>query len=144
LFLLFSVYAFAGAKLPGIPGHPEVDILDVGKVFIHWAAPDSDGGSEINHYVIHYGTADMDFESFEKLAVTGDKTSCTISKRIKRNKEYKFAVAAENKVGVGPLSEFSEWIKITDLWGKRVQYLSLPYLLSCFTCLVHCCLLHIQ
>jgi len=88
-------------------------------------APDGDGGSEITHYVIHYGTADMDFESFEKHEITGDKTSCTISRRIRRNKEYKFAVAAENKSGVGPLSEFSEWIKIADLWGKRVQYLSL-------------------
>ena len=123
MFLFFSVYAFAATKLPGIPGRPAVSILDAGKVIIHWAAPDGDRGSEVTHYVIHYGTADMDFESFEKLMVTGDKTSCTISKRIKRNKEYKFAVAAQNKGGVGPLSEFSEWIKITDLWSKCVQYL---------------------
>jgi len=95
-------------------------------VQIHWAAPDDHGGSEITHYVIHYGTADTDFE---KLEVTGDKTSCTISKRIKRNKEYKFAVAAQNKGGVGPLSEFSEWIKVTDLWSKCVQYLSLSPIL---------------
>ena len=114
------MYAFAVTKVPGIPGRPEVDRVDAGKVFIHWTAPDDDGGSDITQYVIHYGTADMDLESFEKHVVTGDKTSCTISSQIRRNKEYKFAVAAENKKGLGPLSEFSEWIKTSSLQGRLV------------------------
>jgi len=117
------VYVFAVTTVPGIPGRPEVDKVDAGKVFIHWSAPD-DGGSEITQYVIFYGTADMDFESFEKQSVSGDKTSCTVSSRIRRNKEYKFAVAAGNKEGVGPVSEFSEFIKTTALWGEPVHVMS--------------------
>jgi len=118
------VYVFVVTSVPGIPGRPEVDKVDAGKVFVQWSAPVSDGNSEITHYVIHYGTADMDLESFHKHVVTADKTSCTVSSRIRRNKEYKFAVAAENKEGVGPLSEFSEFIKTTAVWGEPVHVLS--------------------
>ena len=90
---------------------------------IHWAAPDSDGGSKITDYVIHYGAADMDLESFVKHKVTGGKTRCTISRGIRRNKKYKFAVAAENKDGVGPLSEYSEWIKTPACSGTCISQL---------------------
>ena len=107
----------AVTQVPGIPGRPVVDTVSCSKVTIHWAAPDSHGGSKITHYVIHYGTADMDLESFVKRRITGRKTRCTISSQIRRNKEYKFAVAAENTEGVGPLSEFSEWIKMQTRWG---------------------------
>jgi len=54
-----------------------------------------------------------------KCKVTGDNTRCIISKRIIQNKEYKFAVAAKNKVGVGPLSEFSEWMLILSREGMN-------------------------
>jgi len=91
------------------------------KVTIQWTPPNSDGGSKITHYVIHYGTADMDLESFVKRKITGRKTTCIISRRIRRNKEYKFAVAAENKDGVGQLSEFSDWIKTTAVCGRHVH-----------------------
>ena len=113
------VCIFAVTQVPGIPGNPEVDKVNGSKVTIHWAAPDSDGGSKITHYVVHYGTADMDLKSFERHRITGRKTSCTISRRIRRNKEYKFAVAAENKDGVGPLSEFSEWVKTPTRQGMH-------------------------
>ena len=99
-----------------------MDKVGANTVSICWAAPDDDGGSEITRYIIHYGTADMDLESFEKHMVTGDKTSCTLRSRIRRNKEYKFAVAAENQAGVGPLSKFSEWIKTTAVCGRPVHF----------------------
>ena len=89
------------------------------KVTIHWAAPVSHGGSKITHYVIHYGTADMDLESFVKRRITGRKTSCIISRRIRWNQKYKFAVAAESEQGVGPLSEFSEWIETSTPDGMH-------------------------
>ena len=121
------MYVFAVNHVPGIPGNPEVDKVNGSKVTIHWAAPDSDGGSKITHYVVHYGTSDMDLESFEKLRVAGDETSCTVSNRIRRNKEYKFAVAAENKNGVGPLSEFSECVKTTTCCGRHMHFVSLQF-----------------
>ena len=107
----------AVTEVPGIPGRPVVDTVSCSKVTIHWAAPDSHGGSKVTHYVIHYGTADMDLESFVKCRITGRQTNYTIRSPIKQMKEYKFAVAAEHKKGVGPLSEFSEWIKIPTHWG---------------------------
>jgi len=92
------------------------------KVTIHWAAPVSRGGSKITHYVIHYGTAYMDLESFEKRRITGRKTSCIISRRIRWNQKYKFAVAAANKEGIGPLSEFSEWILTPTRDGMHSRF----------------------
>jgi len=80
-------------------------------VTIEWAAPEYDGGARIIYYVIHYGSAeDRLFESMVKLRVTGRKTVYTITKRIRLNKQYKFAVAAVNKKGVGPLSQFCECV----------------------------------
>ena len=87
---------------------------------INWTVPDSDGGSAITHYIIRYGTADMDLESFQKRRVTGRQTSCTIGSRMRQLEEYKFAVAARNNEGVGPLSEFSEWIKIPTREGMYI------------------------
>ena len=114
---------FAVTRVPDVPGRPVVDKVDDNEVTIHWTSPDSDGGSKITHYVIHYGTEDMDLESFAKHRVTGRKTSCTISRRICRNKQYKFAVAAENKDGVGPLSEFSECINTPARTGMPFSVL---------------------
>ena len=111
---------FADTQVPGIPGCPVVDKVDGNKVIIHWAAPESHGESKITHYIIHYGTEDMDLESFEKCRVTSRKTSCTISTRIRWNEKYRFAVAAENKQGVGLLSEFSEWIETPTRGGMHL------------------------
>ena len=88
---------------------------------IHWAAPESHGGSRITYYVVHYGTADMELETFEKNRITARRTSCTISHQFRQKKEYKFAVAAENKDGVGALSEFSEWIKASTRAGMNTK-----------------------
>ena len=120
-------FVFAATQVPGVPGRPVIEKVSVSKVTIHWAAPDSDGGSKITHYVIHYGAADMDLESFVKQRITGRKTSCIISSRVRRNQKYKFAVAAENKYGVGPVSEFSEWIKTPARCGTCISQLCMIY-----------------
>ena len=114
-------FVSADIQFPGVPGRPLVVRVIGKKVTIQWTAPNSDGGSKITHYVIHYGTADLDLESFVKRKITGRKTTCIISRRIRRNEEYKFAVAAENKDGVGQLSEFSDWIKTTAVCGRHVH-----------------------
>ena len=105
--------------MPTRPGRPAVKRIVGRKVTIEWAAPEYDGGARITHYLIHYGAADdSDIESMVKLRVTGRKTVCTIIKWIRLNKQYKFAVAAESKEGIGPLSQFSECINTPCRSGR--------------------------
>jgi len=109
----------AGTKTPGKPGRPVVGGLDDRKVTIDWTPPDSDGGSRITQYVIYYSLGDMELESFVKPKIAGRSKSCTFSKELQFNKLYKFAVAAKNKSGIGPLSEFSETVKTPNRSGKN-------------------------
>jgi len=110
---------FTVVQIPGIPGRPVVNKVIGSKVTIHWAAPDIRGGTKVTHYVIHYGTAFMDSESCVKCMVSRNETSCIISRGIRKNEEYKFAVAAKNKERVGPLSEFSEHMMIPSREGMH-------------------------
>ena len=88
---------------------------------IHWTPPDSDGGSQITEYVIYYGDDAMGLDSFLKPELAGHSTNCTFSKQMKYNKMYKFAVAAENESGLGPLSEFSECVKTPTISVVRMS-----------------------
>ena len=114
----------AGLKTPGKPGRPVINALHGEKVTINWMPPDSDGGSRITQYVIHYslGDVDLDLESYERPKVAGRSATCTYSKQLQFNKVYKFAVAAKNKSGIGPLSEFSETVKTPTRSGKNAIY----------------------
>jgi len=109
-------------KTPSKPGRPVINELHGRKVTINWIPPDSDGGSRITQYVIHYSLGDIDLESFVKPNVAGRSTSCIFSKELQFNKLYKFAVAAKNKSGIGPLSEFSEPVKTPNRSGKNIIY----------------------
>jgi len=107
-----------GITEPGKPGRPIVNLDDKRQVTIEWTPPDSDGGSQITQYIIYSGSPDMDSESFVKQEIAGRSASCTFSKRLALKSMYKFAVAAENTSGIGPLSEFSEWVKTPNRGGK--------------------------
>ena len=103
---------------PGKPGRPVVNLDDKRQVTIECTPPDSDGGYQITQYIIYSGSPDVDSESFVKQEIAGRATSCIFSKRLALNCMYKFAVAAESKSGIGPLSEFSEWVKTPNRGGK--------------------------
>ena len=94
------------------------------KVTIDWTPPDSDGGSRVSQYVIHYSTSDVDLELFVKPKTARRSKRCTFSKQLKFNMVYKFAVAAKNESRLGPLSEFSECVKTSTSSGKYVIYYS--------------------
>jgi len=115
------LYVSLGLQLPGKPGRPVVNKVVGRKATIKWAPPDSDGGSKIIQYVIYYGSADVDLESLSKRKFKERSNSCKFTLRF--DKMYKFAVAAENKAGIGPLSEFSEVIKTPDRAGWHVVFL---------------------
>ena len=104
--------------MPGKPGRPVVNRVSDRKVTLDWMPPDSDGRSQIIQYIIHHGSADVELESFEKPMTAGRSKSCTFSKQLTFNKTYKFSVAAKNRFGIGPLSEFSESIKTPTRAGK--------------------------
>jgi len=112
------VLVYAGIKIPGQPGRPVISRLDGRKVTIDWTPPDTYGGSQIVQYIIYYSTADV--ESLVKLKIAGKSKSCTFNKLLKCNTTYKFAVAAKNKSGLGPLSEFSEYVKTSTRRSKNI------------------------
>ena len=104
--------------MPGKPGCPVVNRVSDWEVTLGWKPPDSDGGSQIIQYIIYHGSADVELESFEKPKTAGRSENCTFTKQLTFNKTYKFAVAAKNRFGVGPLSEFTECIKTPTRAGK--------------------------
>ena len=116
-------YILTGTKVPGKPGRPVVNKVSDREVSMDWVPPDSDGGSQIIQYIIYHGSSDLDLESSVKLEIVGRSKLCTFSKRLTFNKTYKFAVAAKNKRGVGPLSDFSDCIKTPTRGGRHDIFL---------------------
>jgi len=112
-FVIFNniVCIFIGIKVPGKPGRPVFSRVSDWEVTLGWKPPDNDGRCRIIKYIVYYCSADVDLESLEKPKTAGRSKSCTFSKQLTFNKTYKFAVAAKNRFGVGPLSEFTECIK---------------------------------
>jgi len=107
--------------VPSKPGRPVVRKVSDTEVTMTWAPPDSDGGCKIIKYVVkYYDSSELDLESRVKPKAAGSSTSCTFSKRLAASKTFKFAVSAKNKYGIGPLSEFSEFIKTPTRGGRNV------------------------
>ena len=102
--------------LPGKPGIPTfTDVLDT-SIFLHWTAPEEDGGAEITNYVIHCrpeNEAEWKPATSEKVP----KTEHNLTK-LKTNVVYEFKVAAVNKVGTGPFSDPSAPVCIKEVVGQ--------------------------
>jgi len=115
-----SVCFCVGIKQPGKPGCPVISSVNGREVTVDWTPPDSVGGSQITQYIVCYGSADQDVESFVKAKIAGRSKSCTFSKSLKFNCTCKFAVAAKNKSGIGPLSEYSACVKTPTRSGNDI------------------------
>lgn len=114
------MYVFIGSNVPGQPGRPVVNAVNGRQVTMDWTPPDSDGGSKIIQYIIHYDSTDNGMESLLTPKTAGRSRTCTFSKILKFNSMCKFAVAARNRSGIGPLSEFSECVKTATCRGKNI------------------------
>jgi len=106
--------------VPGKPGRPVVSAVNGRQVTMDWTPPDSDGGSKIIQYIIYYDSIDNGMESLFTPRIAGRSKSCTFSKMLKFNGMCKFAVAAKSKSGIGPLSEFTEYVKTATRHGKNI------------------------
>ena len=93
--------------VPDQPRWPVVVQLIGTSVTLEWTAPLSYG--EISRYVISYGIPGTDIANYSEARFDGQTTSCTLTE-LKPKTKYHFAVAAENKIGSGPLSIFSECV----------------------------------
>jgi len=93
-------------SVPDQPRWPVV-VKRIGtSVTLEWTAPLSDG--EISSYMISYGVPGTNAK-YSEARFDGQTTSCTLTK-LKPNTKYYFAVAAENEIGRGPRSIFSECV----------------------------------
>ena len=100
-------------KKPGPPGAPDVSEVTKRSCVLQWTPPENDGGSPITNYVIEYREKGL----FKwQPANLGEKTRDTWYKcaGLKRDGEYEFRIAAENKAGVGDYSEGSTPVTAKD------------------------------
>jgi len=95
------------ASVPDQPHWPVVLKLAGTSVTLQWTAPTSD--CELSSYTVFYGVPGTDTAKYSKMRFDGHTASCTLTK-LKSDTKYHFAVAAENKVGHGLMSKFSEYV----------------------------------
>jgi len=80
-------------------------------VSLQWTAPNDNGGLAIDGYVIKYGVAGSNTDQYLTEHVDPETTSHALSGKLKPTTSYQFTVAAVNKAGEGPLSDFSHPIQ---------------------------------
>lgn len=88
------------------PGTPEVTDFDNKSVKLKWTPPRSDGGAEIQKYIIE--KKDKNKPDWEKaLEIPGSQQEATVADLAEGN-EYQFRVVAVNKAGLSPPSDPSK------------------------------------
>ena len=102
-------------SVPDQPRSPNVVKLVGTLVILEWTAPTTDG--EISSYAVRYGVPGTDTDKYSETRVDGQTTACRLT-QLKPDTKFHFAVAAVNKVGRGPWSEFSEYVVTYNQPGK--------------------------
>ena len=105
---------FTISDKPGKPGTPEIDDVKADRVTLSWKAPKQDGGSPIVNYIIEYR-----IEGTFQWKQTSESIS-TLTHTVRKLREgelYEFRVYAENKAGVGPASDVTRPITVTEKIG---------------------------
>ena len=102
--------------VPGPPGKPQFDKVDVTSVTISWTKPLSDGGAPITSYII---------EKQERFSTRWTRVNVEPVEGftyhitdLVQGDEYSFRVAAQNKAGVGKPSEPSQPVVPKLPYGK--------------------------
>ena len=109
------------------PGRPLAVKVEGTSVSLEWTAPEVNGGYTVTGYVIRYGLAVSDAGQYATERVDqASRTSHTISGKLTAKTDYRFAVAAVNKAGEGPQSDFSDVIR-TKTGNYRIRFRRLMY-----------------
>ena len=101
---------------PGQPAKPTVSDVDRTRLTVNWTIPKTDGGAPILGYYV---------EKKEKMATRWARVSSHLEQEttmlvtgLREKSEYQFRVMAENKAGVGPVSEPSDSVIAKAPFGK--------------------------
>jgi len=103
-------------RKPGQPGKPAIVKVDGTSVTLNWTAP-WDNGAKITSYIIRYGVPGHSSHKYSRARFDGQISMRTLT-QLKPKTKYHFAVYAENKLGRGHLSEYSETITTDNNLGK--------------------------
>ena len=107
----------AGICSPDRPSCPRVVSITGQSVYLEWTAPENDGGSAITGYVLIYGAPDALRVLYSRETITGQITNCTLTGKLYPGRTYQFAVAAENRRGIGLFSDISLTITVCSYSG---------------------------
>ena len=108
---LFSNRSESVGNPPSEPGVPVVVRVKGTSVSLDWTAPDGNGGLRIIGYIIKYGVAGSTADQYDTQEVKQATTTYRLSGKLQAKTSYRFAVAAKNKAGEGPFSDYSEPIR---------------------------------
>ncbi|CAB1423098.1 unnamed protein product [Pleuronectes platessa] len=97
---------------PSAPSTPTVSAVTGDSVALTWERPESDGGSEIDGYILEKCDKEgVRWTKCNKRRLNDFRFRCT---GLTEGHFYQFRVLAENAAGVGPPSEPSEYIKVCE------------------------------
>uniref|UniRef100_A0A3B3WRY7 Titin n=1 Tax=Poecilia mexicana TaxID=48701 RepID=A0A3B3WRY7_9TELE len=99
-------------KPPSAPSTPVPSAVTGDSVVLTWERPESDGGSEIDGYILEKRDKDgVRWTKCNKRRLNDMRFRCT---GLAEGHYYQFRVLAENAAGVGAPSESSEYIKVCE------------------------------
>ncbi|KAM3608923.1 uncharacterized protein V6R79_006842 [Siganus canaliculatus] len=97
---------------PGAPSTPTASTVTSDSVVLTWERPDTDGGSEIDGYIVEKRDKEgVRWTKCNKRRLNDSRFRCT---GLADGHYYQFRVLAENAAGVGAPSEPSDYIKICE------------------------------
>ncbi|KAM4572254.1 titin-like [Odontesthes bonariensis] len=98
---------------PSAPSTPTASAVNGDSVVLTWERPESDGGSEIDGYILEKRDKEgVRWTKCNKRRLNDLRFRCT---GLTEGHHYQFRVLAENAAGVGAPSEPSEYIKICEV-----------------------------
>lgn len=101
---------FQFAEAPQAPEGFKVKAKHTDKITLEWKPTKDIGGSEITGYLIFMKPEDAD--EWKKIGSCGAVDTVYTTKKLKIGKTYRFAVAAENKIGKGELVELETAVSL--------------------------------
>lgn len=99
--------------IPAAPSRPEklsVSVTDKTSVTLEWSKPKSDGGSRLRRYII-WRRVEMT-DNWVKVTSVEHYTTKTVVEKLEYEKNFFFAVSAENDVGESDKAVTTEPVRL--------------------------------